>query len=100
MCFKNAAEINPEESDIYYYCAQCHESLEQIEEAKRMYRKAIDLNPREAVYYHALGFLYENLGDHKDAIICFKKAMDLERERGGGVKNKEIATRIKVFGKK
>jgi tetratricopeptide (TPR) repeat protein len=105
-CFKQSAEIAPDEADTYYHMANCYEKLDQIEEAKKMYRKAIDLNPREAVYYHSLGFLYENIGDHKDAIVCFKKAMDLERDRGGAVVTREIATseeenvrrRLKTFG--
>ena len=80
-----AADIHPDHADIYYHLGTCYEKTEQVEDAKKFYKKAIDLEPREAVYYQALGFLYESTGNHKDAIVCFKKAMDMEKgkKRGG-----------------
>ena len=73
--FKEALEIDPEESEAHYYLGNAYADKEMLDEAIAMYKNAVEYNPEFVDAYLNLSMLYLDMDLIEEAISLCKHAV-------------------------
>ncbi len=73
--FKEALEIDPEESEAHYYLGNAYADKEMFDEAIAMYKNAVEYNPEFVDAYLNLSMLYLDMDLIDEAISLCKHAV-------------------------
>lgn len=77
-CFQEVLERFEPDSELYFCIGQCHQQLEDYDQARTFYRKALSLDPLNDEILFSIGECYARSGNWKHAISSFNKAIDIE----------------------
>jgi tetratricopeptide (TPR) repeat protein len=78
--FEQAAQIDPEEADRYFFQAvDLYVKAKQFSAAKDLITKCLELSPGNSLYYCALGDLLIVLGQADEAFAAYQKACGYNR---------------------
>ena len=87
--YKQAAEIDPEDADRYYFqLANLFQNADLNHEALRLLNDCISVNHGNSLYYCALGDILIALGKTDDAITAYKTAIQHDNAGAGGYYNR------------
>ena len=92
--YQNAIKYFPEEPDLYYYCGDAQQEMQQFTEAIESYTKAIKVaNDDDSVeylylYYFNRGNAYLKLKNNKNALDDYNRTIELEPYFHGAFNNR------------
>ena len=79
--YKQAIELNPEDSDYYFKMAYCYQLLDQYENSLSAYLQYIEKFGEDSGIYNNMGIIYQNfIQDYVKALECYDKAIELSPE--------------------
>jgi len=94
--YKQAAEIDPEDADRYYFqLANLFQNIGLNDEALRLLSDCISVNPGNSLYYCALGDILIALGKTDEALAAYKTAIQYDNAGAGGYYNRLGQTLMK-----
>lgn len=95
--YKQAAEIDPEDADRYYFqLANLFQNTGLNDEALRLLKDCVSVNPGNSLYYCAMGDVLVALGKTDDALTAYKTAMLYDNAGVGGYHNRLGQTLMKA----
>ena len=95
--YKQAAEIDPEDADRYYFqLANLFQNTGHNDEALRLLNDCISVNPSNSLYYCALGDILVALGQTDEALAAYKTAIKYDNAGAGVYYNRLGQTLMKA----
>ncbi len=95
--YMQAAEIDPEEADRYYFLlANLFQTKDNYSEALPLLKNCISANPSNSLYYCALGDILIALGRIDDALAAYKTAIQYDNASAGAYYNRLGNTLMKA----
>jgi Tfp pilus assembly protein PilF len=89
--FEQTAKDEPQEPDVWFRVALCHEKLGEPDKAIENYRKAIGLKPDFAVALNNLGSVYIGKGDFAEAAKVLSAAIKSRADYAAAYGNLAVA---------
>jgi len=86
-----AAELQPENAEIYYNRGVAYDNLGQYQPAIKNYNQAIRLKPDYAEAYYNRGTIYNELSQYQQAISDFNQAISLKSTDAEAYHNRGFA---------
>jgi len=74
-CFQQAAQLNPNDANIYVWLGILFQDRGRSDEAISYYRKALELKPDYAEVYNNIGNVYKDQGRFDEAVSYYRKAL-------------------------
>ena len=82
--YKQAAEIDPEDADRYYFqLANLFQNTGHNDEALRLLNDCISVNPSNSLYYCALGDIFIAMGQTDEALAAYNTAIKHDNAGAG-----------------
>jgi tetratricopeptide (TPR) repeat protein len=95
--YKQAAEIDPEDADRYYFqLANLFQNTGHNDEAREILNDCISVNPGKPLYYCALGDILVALGQIDEALEAYKTAIQYDHAGAGVYYNRLGNTLMKA----
>lgn len=95
--FEQAAQIDPEEADRYYFQAvDLHIKAKQFDAAKHLLIKCIELSPANSLYYCSMGDILIALGQADEAFAAYEQACGHNRPHAAAYFNRLGNSLMKV----
>jgi len=95
--YKQAAEIDPEDADRYYFqLANLFQNTSHNNEALKLLKDCISVNPGNSLYYCALGDILIALGKTDEALAAYKTAIQYDNAGAGVYYNRLGHTLMKA----
>lgn len=92
--YKDAIKYFPYEPDLYYYCGDAYQEMEQFEKARLAYTKAIKVAGDDDtveylyLYYFNRGNVYLKMKENENAMKDFNRTIELEPYFHGAFNNR------------
>ena len=87
--YLKAGEIDPEQSDRYYFkIAVLFQQAQKHNDAERLLNKCIAVNSSNPLYYCSLGDSLVGLGKIQNALEAYEKAVQCDNSRAGAYYNR------------
>lgn len=81
-CLGEAIEINPENSDCFFYLGVFYEKIKDYKKAINNYKHAVQLSDNSqdiSIYFNNIGLCYYKMDDNDNALQYYKLSLDMDK---------------------